>query len=133
MPLHEISKPVSGHVIIDGTPPNAVEVQLRYSRNDPHAVWMIFPAQEWCFDRGLLLEALAGVPSGEGDAHIHCDDTNVCVHLGSPADRAHVVLPREEVDAFAEASTNLIPRGAESTHLDLDGLISRILASTDVS
>src|SRR5690606_41023639 len=78
-------------------------------------------------------EALAGVPSGEGDAHIHCDDTNVCVHLGSPADRAHVVLPREEVDAFAEASTNLIPRGAESTHLDLDGLISRILASTDRS
>ena len=127
---HDIRKTLDAQVTVNGSTPRPMDVQFRYSPEDPYALWMVFPTQTWCFARDLLLDALDGVPSGKGDVHIHSEDDKLCVHISSPDGRAQIRFPRSEVTAFAAGSTALVLRGAETDYLDLDAVLAKIFASS---
>lgn len=124
---------VRGHTIgrarIEGFDAGECAIQFRYTSTDALALWITFAATDWCCDRNLLLDALAGVPSGEGDVHIRCDNIHTYIELASPDGRAVIRIPRSDTETFARATLNLVPQDEETFHLDLDAVITGIMAS----
>ncbi|MFS8544052.1 MAG: amidohydrolase family protein [Limnochordales bacterium] len=57
---HDIRKTLDAQVTVNGSTPRPMDVQFRYSPEDPYALWMVFPTQMWCFARDLLLAELTG-------------------------------------------------------------------------
>jgi hypothetical protein len=117
-------------------PDVALTAQLRFETTLPYGVCLAFPSRgpvgetiEWYFGRDLLDEGRR-TACGDGDVLVAPGpDGRVLVTL-SPysADRAVVSIPGDAVESFLADSFVLVPRGAESDHLDLDSVLGRLLA-----
>lgn len=125
----EVRSASIGRACIEGSDVGDWSIQLRYTSADPYALWITFAATDWCYERSLLLEALAGVPSGEGDVRIRCDDARTYIDLTSPDGRAVLSIPRDDTEAFARATLDLVPRDSETLHLDMDAVIAALVTS----
>ncbi|WP_033220548.1 SsgA family sporulation/cell division regulator [Kitasatospora phosalacinea] len=122
-----VTLPLSPH------PDLAVEAGLHFDSSLPYAVRLLFPpvgrieAVEWVFGRDLLNEG-RHAPVGHGDVTVcpgAADDVLVTLHGGTGA--AVVSIPAEVVTGFLVECYDLVPAGHEHEHLDVDGLIARVL------
>jgi hypothetical protein len=112
-----------------------MEGELRYDAADPLAVTMtVFTAEgpvRWTMARELLLGGCQA-HTGEGDVRVRpdVDDLGCSVlllELYSPEGTARLTTPAADVAAFCERVLAAVPLGTESEHLDVDGLIHRLL------
>lgn len=109
-------------------------VSLRYSRQDPYAVSIVFtgPGEEiiWVFARDLLAEGL-DLPQGYGDVRIrpeHRDQRRyVMIGLTSPDGTAELEADDEQLREFVAVTEALVPRGHEDTVIDLDAALAGLL------
>lgn len=115
----------------------SVPTTLGYRRQDPFAVTMTFHSHagdvSWIVSRMLLLQGLAS-PSGEGDVKVYPsidDDARAVAVLDfcSPDGRLVAQASSHELQTFLARSFAVVPVGAESRHLDMDGLIADLLAA----
>jgi Streptomyces sporulation and cell division protein, SsgA len=110
--------------------------ELRYDTSDPYAVAALFQVGDtmvrWVFSRDLLAEGLYE-PAGDGDVHIwpYLDARGsavVIVELSSPDGEALLQARSHEVSDFLAQTREIIPVGAEGRHLDLDEVVTALLA-----
>ena len=143
-----MNKSESGHTVADvavdltlecvddGGNRHQVDTVLAYRRTDPYAVTMTFLTGEgdltWTFGRDLLVHGVDR-PVGDGDVHVAPAISDVGravvdVELSSPD--GHLVLEARthELSDFIARTTSVVAPGAESDHLDVDLLLSQILA-----
>jgi hypothetical protein len=110
-------------------------VSLRYSASDPYAVRAVFSGDgmevEWVFARDLLRTGL-GSPVGDGDVHVWpswgTGRELLMISLTSPDGQAVLEATSEDVRVFLDRTSQVVPDGEESAHLDLDAALSRLLA-----
>ena len=124
------------HLVVAGEEALPVDAALSYLASDPYAVTAVFHADEtspvtWTFGRDLLAAGL-NEPSGEGDVGVWPSTSRgaavVCMALTSPSGQALLEASRTDVETFLAASYELVPSGTESSHLDLDQDLLRLLA-----
>lgn len=108
-----------------------------YDAAEPFAVTIVFHTRglelPWTFSREVLMLGQVA-PVGDGDVRVWPGVDRdgvpiVLVKLGSPDGSLVVEAPAVQVRDFLEASVSLVPRGAESDHLDLDRLIEELLTA----
>lgn len=119
------------HVVrtsVNGASAGAFEFCLRYVRTDPYAVWMTFDGTDMCCARDLLLDALEGGAAGDGDIRIHCDEAYTHIELPQLGCRVTVHVPRAAADRFAVGTLDVVARGEESQHMDVDAAIAGIVS-----
>jgi hypothetical protein len=114
-----------------------VRAEFSYDQHDPYAVVIRFDVGggqviRWTFARSLLVDGLAG-PAGEGDVVVWPDRTpagepTVVLRLASPDGAAVLHADSDEVAEFLAATYAVVPLGAESAHLDVDLVVSALLA-----
>ena len=110
-------------------------VTLRYSASDPYAVRAVFSGDgmevEWVFARDLLRTGLAS-PVGDGDVHVWpswgTGRELLMISLTSPDGQAVLEATSEDVRCFLDRTTAVVADGDESSHLDLDAALARLLA-----
>ncbi len=110
-------------------------VSLRYSSTDPYAVRAVFSGDgvevEWVFARDLLRTGLAS-PVGDGDVHVWpswgTGRELLMISLTSPDGQAVLEATAEDVRSFLDRTAAVVPDGDESSHLDLDAALARLLA-----
>lgn len=110
-------------------------VSLRYSSGDPYAVRAVFSGDgvevEWVFARDLLRTGLAS-PVGDGDVHVWpswgTGRELLMISLTSPDGQAVLEATAEDVRSFLDRTAAVVPDGDESSHLDLDAALARLLA-----
>lgn len=109
---------------------------LAYHRHDPYAVTMTFLTPDetltWTFGRDLFVTGLK-VSSGDGDVSIApaispAGKRIVVITLSSPDGRLILQAPADQIIAFVERSLSVVPLGAEDPHLDIDTLVTKLLA-----
>jgi len=114
-----------------------VPTTLGYRKNDPYAVTLTFHSNagdvEWIVARTLLLQGLAS-PTGDGDVRVYpsIDDNARAVAVldfSSPDGRLVAQACTHELQSFLARTFAVVPVGTESEHLDLDGLITQLLAA----
>jgi len=115
-----------------------VPANFNYSAHEPFSIAAQFSSGgaevTWVFARELLHEG-SYHPVGDGD--VTCWPATVagarvvCLALRSPSGQALLEAPADEVEAFLQRTFEVVPPGAESGYLDLDGLIEQILSSPD--
>jgi hypothetical protein len=112
-----------------------VPAELSYDSSDPYAVTISFQLGEgpvpWIFARDLLDSGLRE-PTGDGDVHVwSCVNEEgldvVTVELCSLDGDALVELPSRDTAAFVRRMHAVVAPGAESAHLDLDGIVVALL------
>lgn len=103
-------------------------MRLRYEPTDPYVVRATFFTHsddpgEWVLGRDLLADGLSG-SAGDGDIRIRSatghGGQGMYITLGSSAGTALLEVPVQDVRTFLENSEALVPRGAESGHIDWD-------------
>ncbi len=122
-----------------------VRASLRYDPDDPYAVHVLFHAEStggepvrWSFARELLLTGL-DEPAGVGDVRVwpwarppesgaSRRGDFITLVLSSPEGNALFEVPRSVLVRFLRRTYVAVPRGRESDHLDLDGMVNRLLA-----
>ena len=110
-------------------------VSLRYAATDPYAVRAVFSGDgmevEWVFARDLLRTGLTK-PVGEGDVHVWpswgTGRELLMISLTSPDGQAVLEAGAQDVRGFLDRTTAVVPDGEESSHLDLDAALARLLA-----
>jgi hypothetical protein len=131
-------RPVASHLRVDTLDlVLEAELTLTYTTKDPLAVTLTFPppgaeqsATTWVLSRDLLASGLQA-PAGEGDVVIRpTGRRRVMVTLTSPDGRVRGELERAPVEAFIRETYALLPAREENAALDLDGLISALLAAS---
>lgn len=114
-----------------------LEGEFIFHPEDPYAVEMHLEVRSgtvvWTFARQLLAEGLYG-PAGDGDVRVwpclgNTGGAVVIIELSSPEGVAVLQAPSREVAAFVAATEKIVPTGHEASHLQLDTLISRLLAA----
>jgi hypothetical protein len=115
-----------------------VATTLGYCSSDPYAVTLTFHSTagdvEWIVARTLLLRGLAA-PAGEGDVKIrpsidHNGRPVAVLDFSSPDGRLVAQACTHELQTFLARTFAVVPVGAESQHLDLDGLVAHLLEAT---
>ena len=115
-----------------GTP---VFSRWSYVADDPYAVSLSFRPErgqwiEWVFARDLLVTGLSE-PVGLGDVRVRPDlsleEDVFVIELESPDGYAVVEMRRDEVESFLDATAEVVPLGAESAHVDVDGFIAAVI------
>lgn len=123
--------------LIDGEAVEPLDVELHYDPRSPYAATAKFltgaATVSWTFGRDLLRVGLYE-PVGSGDVHVRPDlDENgqaiVHLELHSPQGMAVVVVPARDVQCFVDRTTEAVPPGTESEHLDLDAAIDALLGN----
>jgi hypothetical protein len=113
-----------------------LEAKLRYESDDPYAISAEFSTGVetvgWVFARDLLASGLYE-PAGDGDVHVWpCLDVRgravVIFELCSPDGEALLQARADEVADFLQSTRDLVPHGSEGAHVDLDELVTRLLA-----
>ncbi len=110
-------------------------VSLRYSASDPYAVRAVFSGDgmevEWVFARDLLRTGLSS-PTGDGDVHVWpswgTGRELLMISLTSPDGQAVLEATAEDVRSFLDRTAAVGPDGDESSFLDLDAALARLLA-----
>ena len=107
---------------------------LDYSAHEPYSVRATFRTSEgdvnWVFARDILADGIRG-PAGDGDIAVwpsQTDNADVfCLSLSSPSGQALMEGSRAEVEEFLMRTYTVVPAGSESSLLDIDQLIDRLL------
>jgi hypothetical protein len=107
---------------------------LRYTTADPYAVTAVFHAGqggpvEWVFARDLLADG-AERTAGDGDVMVWPvgDDGEVlAIALSSESGEALFAAPAADIAAFLARTCDLVPRGAESGHVDVGAGLDALL------
>lgn len=116
-----------------GTSP--VQAELCYDSADPFAVRGDFRLNgqvvRWVFARALLRAGLYG-PAGDGDVRVRpwVDEDGraiVLIELCSPDGEATMRALSGDLAAFLRRTETLVEAGSESTHIDLDATVQRLL------
>jgi len=116
-----------------------VATTLGYRADDPYAVTVTFHSHgddvEWIVSRTLLLQGLAA-PAGEGDVRVYpsIDDQARAVAVldfSSPDGRLVAQASTHEMQTFLARTFTIVPVGSESDFLDIDALLSELLASAE--
>lgn len=116
-----------------GTSP--VHAELRYDSADPFAVRGDFSLNgqvvRWVFARTLLRTGLYE-PAGDGDVRVRpwVDEDGraiVLIELRSPGGEATMRALSGDLAAFLRRTETLVAAGCESTHIDLDATLERLL------
>jgi hypothetical protein len=112
--------------------------ELLFDPADPYAITMhvhpvVGPPVTWTFARQLLAEGLYE-PSGDGDVLVwpclsSCGEAVVVIELRSPSGMAMLQTPSRAVAGFVTDVYDFVPEGTESARLDLDDMVSQLLAS----
>ncbi|GAA3825534.1 SsgA family sporulation/cell division regulator [Streptomyces chiangmaiensis] len=112
---------------------------LWYKADDPYAVRAAFyPVDrsgrvEWFFSREMLAQALSE-HTGQGDVRMWpaggSGRDTLYIALRSPRGSALLELPAEGVESFLRETMSLVPMGAESSRVDLDGELAQLLAGS---
>lgn len=114
-----------------------IDTVLGYRRSDPYAVTMTFLTEDgdltWTFARDLLATGASG-PTGDGDVRVAPAlgaDGRALIDIELTSPDGHLVLQArtDEVGAFVGRSYDTVAAGQESTHVDIDRLVARLLAS----
>ena len=112
-----------------------LEGELVFNPSDPYAISMNLEARSgtvtWTFARELLEQGLYS-PSGDGDVQVwpclsSSGDAVVIIELCSPDGTALLQAPSRTVHDFVARTLEVVPAGAETAHLALDSLISKLL------
>lgn len=123
-------------LVVAGESATPVPVDLQYSAGDPFAVHATFhtagEAVSWVFARELLSDGLRA-PAGEGDVRVwpsrRYGADVVLLSLSSPDGQALLEAHADEMAEFLQRTYTAVPAGAEAGCLDLDGVISALLAA----
>lgn len=118
---------------------HTLEAAFGYDAKDPYAVTLTFyvPGDSvvWTFGRELLLSGLHD-PAGDGDVHVWPEGdldgspaTAVMIELCSPDGHLLALVNGNDVRRFLNRTYALVPVGHEAKSLDLDGLLTLLLAS----
>lgn len=107
---------------------------LDYAAHEPYSVRATFRTSEgdvnWVFARELIAEGLRK-PAGDGDIAMWPSKTDgrevLCISLSSPSGQALMEAPREAIEDFLARSYTVVPVGSESSLIDMDSLIDRLL------
>ena len=112
---------------------------LHYSAEDPYAIRVSFNVGldepvEWTFGRDLLCEGIEG-PVGLGDVRVtpsdapadEFDEEVLNIEIFSPYGQARFEAPVWDVAEFLSRTYLIVPEGAESDHIDMDGELTEIL------
>lgn len=112
-----------------------VRVTLRYTRDDPFALHIVFPSEvtfqqeevSWVFARELLEEGLRA-PAGEGDVSLWPSGSDrTVVELHAPEGTAMVEFATTTLRRFLWRSYRLTPHGEEHLNLNLDSGLAELL------
>lgn len=121
--------PASGSTAV--TP---VSTRWSYDTDEPYAITVAFATDrgkwvEWVFARDLLIEGV-NEPAGEGDLRIAPDEDPdlLILEIFAPTGSAAFTLDRDDTESFLAHTLELVPEGAESTHFDIDRLLSELTA-----
>ncbi|WP_437105356.1 SsgA family sporulation/cell division regulator [Streptomyces sp. enrichment culture] len=115
--------------------PLPLPVKLRYGVDDPYAVTLYIgpssgPPVTWSFARELLTEGLRG-PVGVGDVLVlpRCSHHphSIRIVLSNRHGAALIQLAASEVAAFIRQTLSLVPAGAETDFLDIDGTLTALM------
>jgi hypothetical protein len=115
----------------------SLEAELGYSPADPYAVTATFRTSGgdvvWTFARDLMIRGLTA-PAGDGDVHVWpCLDNSgravVIIELNSPDGELLVQVPSQDLYGFVNRTLSVVPAGNESDYLDLDLLITQLMAA----
>jgi len=107
---------------------------LDYAAHEPYSVRATFRTSDgdvnWVFARDLLAEGLRK-PAGDGDIAVWPSKSDgidvLCISLSSPSGQALMEAPRSEIEDFMTRTYTVVPAGSESSLLDMDLLIERLL------
>jgi sporulation and cell division protein SsgA len=126
--------------LIDATgAATSVIADLTYDAEDPYAVAASFSLDprsdetvRWVFARELLDRGVHE-PAGEGDVHIWpCLNTFgqavTVIELSSPDGEAVLQARTDEMCCFLRETALMVPAGSETTFLDVDDAIAKLLA-----
>lgn len=114
-----------------------VAAEFAYDATDPFAVSILFTIDpvpvRWTFARDLLIEGFYE-PTGDGDVHVWpCLSADggavVIIELNSPSGEVLVQVNSREMAAFIAPMLALVPLETEGDLLDLDAVLSEILAA----
>lgn len=131
----DVSQQVALTCVDDRGTSAAVDTVFGYVRSDPYAVTITFRSAAgdlpWSFARDLLVAGV-GAPAGIGDVHVWPSVSDqgravLTLELASPDGRLLARARADEVHRFLTRTLALVPAGTESDHLDLDGLVARLL------
>jgi Streptomyces sporulation and cell division protein, SsgA len=116
--------------------PAPVATRWTYTAADPFAVTLGVRTRgdrfvEWLVARDLVIESLRG-PAGCGDVRMspqHVQGYDIVeIEIRSADGRAVLEVDRDLLAEFVDASATLVQVGDESTRIDLDGEISKIMS-----
>lgn len=135
--LADVAVDITVRCVDDHGVQHDIDTVLGYRRSDPYAVTMTFLTEDgdltWTFARDLLAHGTNG-PIGDGDVHVApslSPDGRAVIDIGLTSPDGQLVLQArtDEVGDFVGRSFGTVAAGEESTHVDVDHLISRLLAS----
>ncbi|MEU8913811.1 MULTISPECIES: SsgA family sporulation/cell division regulator [Streptomyces] len=130
-----IDQAVQARLIATAPRSQVIPASLRYDRADPFAVRLVFPPAAsldgaevtWTFGRELLEEGLHGA-AGAGDVQIWpYDDDAVVVEFHAVGGMAVVQFETQELRAFLTQSYELVAKGDEARHLDVEADLAALL------
>lgn len=121
-------------LVLGGDRSATVPVRLGYRPSDPWAVTAVFRTVDgdvtWVFGRELLEEGLSG-PAGEGDVAVWPVTTQngrlLYLSLASPNGSALLEADPDLVREFLDRTYVHVPHGTESSNLDLDAELARLV------
>lgn len=125
------SNPHSG-----GTDTTTIPTRLHYTLTDPYATHLTLypphtPPVEWLTSRNLLMEGFAATHqrhAGEGDICTWVWSERYWILLNNSTEPPLLLaMPTEDMRGFLTATIATCVPGTESSHLDVDALIRRLL------
>ncbi|MFB7499678.1 SsgA family sporulation/cell division regulator [Streptomyces sp. NPDC056161] len=128
-----IRQPARARLITAEDPEVPVSATLRYSVQDPLAVFVDFPPEAaldgesvtWTFARSLLDEGLAA-PAGDGDVHVRpCGRGCTVMEFHSPYGVALLGFETAELRRFLARSYAVVAEGTE----DIGAVVERALGT----
>ncbi|MEU5211009.1 SsgA family sporulation/cell division regulator [Streptomyces sp. NPDC020742] len=134
-----IDQAVQARLIATTPRSRVIPASLRYDRSDPFAVRLVFPPAAsldgvevaWTFGRDLLEEGLHE-PAGAGDVQIWPANPDgerdvVVVEFHTASGMAVVQFDAQDLRSFLAESYDLVPKGDEIRHLDVEGDLAALL------
>ncbi|MGW2917395.1 SsgA family sporulation/cell division regulator [Streptomyces angustmyceticus] len=130
-----IDQAVQARLIATAPRSQVIAASLRYDRADPFAVRLVFPPAAsldgaevaWTFGRDLLEDGLLG-PAGSGDVQIWPYDADaVVVEFHAVGGMAVVQFDTQELRSFLARSYQIVAKGEEARHLDVEADLVALL------
>lgn len=133
-----VTDDVALRLVVPGDDGLMLRATLRYEPTDPFAVNATFRAADesisWVLGRDLLAEGLT-CATGVGDVRVWpsaqgaSERPLVMIDLRSPDGQATLAVDAADLRTFLLRTFEVVPQGAESRHLDIDTVVSRLLAA----